>query len=509
MMFGGFSMYYDDEENVRTYRRSVVFLFTMAVQEMYPEAEVVVRLTANKGLYCDVTMNGKDMLDESMVKTLAGRMRELIDEDIPIEKRILPRGEAVQLFKGEKSRQIAKANLIAALPQETVSIYFCGDSYDYFYGDMMKSTGALGSFALDYCAPGLLIRTPDMSGKIPERVEQPKLLHTLSDSKKWASILDCSFIPDLNRQIQNGKAGDIIRVSEALQEKKIAEIADKIEKNIDNARLVLIAGPSSSGKTSFSQRLKVQLRVVGLNPVSISLDDYFVDRDATPLTPDGRYDYESIDALDVKQFNEDLVELLAGRDVSLPRYDFITGARDPKPSEPVMIGPRQPIIVEGIHGLNEKLTSSIPRDKKFKIYVSALTQLNIDAHNRIPTTDARLIRRLVRDYQFRGSSALKTLRQWPDVRAGEEKNIFPFQEEADAVFNSALLYELAVLKKYVVPLLKQVSPNMPEYKKARRLLDFCPYFADITNEDEIPNNSILREFVGKSCFFTSTGDLKS
>ncbi len=501
-------MYYEKEEQERSYCRSVVFLLIMAIQDLYPDAEVIVRFSVNKGLYCDVTMNGEDVLNESIINLVEKRMREIISENLPIAKKSLLRADAVKLFKGKQSRQIAKANLIAALPQERVSIYFCDNFYDYLYGNMVKSTGEIDKFELEYCKPGVLIRTPDGNGVIPRAVNQPKLMHTLYESKKWASILNCAFIPDLNRHIQHGKAGDIIRVSEALQEKNIAEIADAIAKNINHARLILIAGPSSSGKTSFAQRLNVQLKVHGLKPISISIDDYFVDRVDTPLTPDGKYDYESIAAVDVNLFNENIVALLKGEEAMMPRYSFITGNRD-KMVGPIIIGKNQPIIVEGIHGLNEKLTTAVPRDEKFKIYVSALTQLNIDAHNRIHTTDARMLRRLVRDYKFRGAGALKTLRAWPDVRAGEENNIFPFQEEADAVFNSALLYELAVLKKYAMPLLQQISEDEPEYKKARQLLDFCPYFTDLNEEDEIPNNSILREFIGKSCFFTSSGELKA
>ena len=289
-------------------------------------------------------------------------------------------------------------------------------------------------------------------------------------------------------------------MSEALHEKKIAEIADYIGSNIEKLRLILIAGPSSSGKTSFAQRLRIQLRVNGIEPVSISLDDYFRNWEDTPRTTEGAYDFENIGALDVELFNDHLVRLLNGEEVILPHYNFVTGKRE-EGTEHLSVAPTAPLIVEGIHGLNEALTAAVPRSKKYKIYISALTQLNIDAHNRIPTTDARLLRRMVRDYQFRGAYALKTLRQWPDVRAGEEKNIFPFQEDADAMFNSALIYELAVLKRYAVPLLEMVPCDVPEYTKANRLLDFCRCFSDITEEYDIPNNSLLREFIGKSIFF--------
>ena len=295
--------------------------------------------------------------------------------------------------------------------------------------------------------------------------------------------------------------GDLIRISEALQEKRIAQIADHIFANHSNIRLILIAGPSSSGKTSFAQRLNIQLRVNGLHPIMLSLDDYFLNRDNTPINEKGEYNYECLEALDIKLFNKNMTDLLEGKSVQLPRYNFITGKREWNIEDTLSIQSDQPIIIEGIHGLNDKLTKDIPQKNKYKIYISALTQLNIDAHNRIPTTDIRFLRRLVRDYQFRGAYALKTLRQWPDVRAGEEKNIFPFQEEADAMFNSALIYELAVLKRYAVPLLEMVPRDVPEYTKANRLLDFCRCFSDITEEYDIPNNSLLREFIGKSIFF--------
>jgi len=483
----------------RIYRRSVVFLLIIAVHELYPEAEVIVRFTANRGLYCDIFM--KPELNAEIVENIEAHMRAVVTEKRPILKKSLRKEDAVRLFK--ESQQIEKANLISALKKEKVSIYYCGEFYDYLYGAMLGNTGDIDKFALDYYAPGILIRIPEKENPeiVPKLVRQIKFTHVLAEAKKWAEILHCDYVPDLNRHNRLGDIGDIIRISEALHEKKIAEIADHIAKHQDELRLVLIAGPSSSGKTSFAQRLRIQLRVNGLEPISISLDDYFLDRADTPKNEKGEYDFEAIEALDLKLFNENLVDLLKGKEVILPKYSFTRGVRDWSKGTHRSVSPIQPIIIEGIHGLNEKLTAAIPRNKKFKIYISALTQLNIDAHNRISTTDARLIRRMVRDYQFRGSSALKTLRQWPDVRAGEEKNIFPFQEEADVMFNSALIYELSVLKKYVKPLLEKISSDEPEYAIALRLLDFCQYFDDCYAEEDIPNNSILREFIGKSCFF--------
>ena len=490
----------ESEEGWIIYRRSVEFLLVMAVHKLYPEAEVAAMFRANNGLYCEISVPGKK-LTEVMVQAIEAEMRRLVEEDRPIVKEVLEREAAVKLFK--ETKQVEKANLIASLKLPKVSIYRCGDYYDYLYGAMIGSTGHLGKFALDIFESGVLLRTPDLKskGEVPPSVPQPKLSEVLTEAKNWANILRCRYVTDLNRAIRSGRISEVIRVSEALQEKHIAEIADYIAKHRQKLRLILIAGPSSSGKTSFAQRLRVQLQVMGLRPFSISLDNYFVNREDTPKTPAGAYDYECLEALDVDLFNKDMFALLKGESVVLPRYNFKTGEREWEGQTPLTLEKSQPIIVEGIHGLNEKLTAAIPREYKFKIYVSALTQLNIDSHNRIPTTDARLIRRLVRDYQFRGASALKTLKQWPDVRQGEEKYIFSYQEEADVMFNSAMIYELSALRRYAVPMLEAVTPDVPEYTKARRLLDFCQYFLDLPDEEDVPNNSILREFIGKSVFF--------
>ena len=486
----------------RIYGRSVVFVLITAVQELYYGAEVVVQFTANKGLFCELN-HLPVPLNEGVVRAIEVKMRQIVAEDRPLVKKSMLREEAVQLFKS--SGQIEKANLISALPREMVSIYSCGNYHDYLYGKLRPSTGELGHFELDYEPPGILLRMPTQytyeTMEIPRRVSQPKFHQILSESKEWAKILQCRYVTDLNRANKQGRMGEVIRVSEALQEKTIARIADHIAEHRGRLRLILIAGPSSSGKTSFAQRLRVQLLVNGLRPVSISLDDYFKNRVDTPKNEAGEYDYECLGALDTELFNEQMVSLLKGEAVDLPHYNFLTGLSERGGGRHLLVAHDQPIIVEGIHGLNEKLSELVPRERKFKIYISALTQLNIDAHNRIPTTSARLLRRLVRDNQFRGAQALKTLHQWESVREGEEKYIFPFQEEADFMFNSALIYELGILKHYAEPLLESVSPEVPEYEMARRLLDFCQYFDPITVEDEVPNNSILREFIGKSVFF--------
>lgn len=495
-------------EGERIYRRSVLFLAIVALRELYgaANAELIVRASLNGSLYCDLEIPGG--LTDGAVSAIEVQMRAIVAEDREIGRRVMPKDEAVRFFK--EARRIPKANLLSALPDQEIVLSTCGEQCDDLYGVMLDRTGELGRFDLMRAKPGVLLRTPRGGNglELSKPIEQPKFAQTLRESKHWAKILQCEYLPDLNRCIQYGQTGNLIRVSEALHEKKIAEIADQITAGIKKARLVMIAGPSSSGKTSFAQRLKVQLRVNGLMPVSISLDDYFVNRVETPLTPEGAYDYESLHALNVDLFNKDLVALMQGKEVVLPRYDFVTGERNDGAGPRLSIAPEQPIIVEGIHGLNEELTHAVPRDEKFKIYVSALTQLNIDMHNRIPTTDARFVRRLVRDYQFRASSALKTLRQWPDVRKGEDKNIFPYQEDADAVFNSALIYELAVLRKYALPLLQAVRPEEVGHAAAQEILRFLSLFGDIEDESDIPNNSILREFIGKSCFFTSSGDLK-
>ena len=484
----------------QTYRRSALFLLVTAVSELYPEAEVVAQFTANKGLFCEINAPSW-RLNLERTQAIAARMQAIVDEDRPIVKRACPREEAVELFKAHKL--VAKAELIAELTQPTVSIYQCGECQDYFYGPMVPHTGLIDRFALDYEAPGVLLRTPDAhsGGQVRAYVPQPKLSHILSEAEEWARILDCQYVTDLNLINRTGDMGEVIRVSEALQEKHIAQIAEHIAGHHHDLRLVLIAGPSSSGKTSFAQRLRIQLRTNGLHPVSISLDDYFKNRRDTPRNAQGEYDYECLEALDTELFNKDMLALMAGQEVTLPLYNFISGEREWHLERTISVGEGQPIIIEGIHGLNEKLSAAVPRANKFKIYVSALTQLNIDAHNRIPTTSARLLRRLVRDYQSRGAHALKTLHQWPAVREGEEKYIFPFQEEADVMFNSALIYELGMLKRYARPLLERVPPDVPEYTEAQFLLNFFQYVDDINCEDDVPNNSILREFIGKSVFF--------
>ena len=483
------------------YRRSVLFLLIAALNQIEENAEVIAKFTVNKGLYCEIKIPNRT-IDTSFIQEIDRQMRKMIALNLPIVKHYIPRQDAIDLF--QKLGREGKVNLLSALSKPLISIYTCAEYSDYLYGPMLYETKELGLFELDCEPDGVLIRTPDemTNGQIRERINQPKFGSILTESKAWADILACRFISDLNRINKENSIGELIRISEALQEKRIAQIADHISSHRENIRLILIAGPSSSGKTSFAQRLRIQLRVNGLRPVMISLDDYFLNREDTPLNEKGQYDYESLEALDTKLFNQDMIDLLAGKKVQIPRYNFITGMREWKDDTFLSIQADQPIIIEGIHGLNEYLTKDIPRINKYKIYISALTQLNIDAHNRIPTTEVRFLRRLVRDYQFRGAKALKSIRQWPDVRAGEEKYIFPFQEEADVLFNSALIYEIGVLKKYAVPLLEEINCGEEGYTEARLILRFLQYVDEISAIDDIPNNSILREFIGKSVFFS-------
>lgn len=485
------------EDGFKVYQRSVVFLMIVAVRELFVDAELTVEHSISGGLYCELHMERP--LSEEDVRAIEKRMRRIVDEDRAITRFVWRRRKVVRLFK--ENGQLAKANLVESMERDLVSIYECGGFYDYLYGPMIPSTGSLGLFALDYAAPGLVVRVPTVGDptKVPPFIAQSKLSEIFAEAERWAQILRCLYVASLNYHNCKGEVRDLIRVSEALHEKKIAQIADYIASNREQIRLVLIAGPSSSGKTTFAQRLAIQMRVNGVRPLSLSLDDYFLDRARTPKDTQGNYDFESLDALDVELFNEHLIRLFKGERVEIPSYNFVTGERELRGNFLQLAGD-QPIIVEGIHGLNEALTRLIPRTVKYKVYVSALTQLAIDGHNRIPTTDARLLRRMVRDHRTRGSYALRSIRQWPKVREGEEKNIFPFQEEADAMFNTALIYELGVLKKYAKPLLKEVDASLPEYAEATRLLGFLSYFDDIVAEDEIPRNSILREFIGGSCF---------
>ncbi|NLV87798.1 MAG: nucleoside kinase [Tissierellia bacterium] len=485
-----------DIDGYRIYTRTISAVYIMACKELFPERVVRIEHFLGEGLYVefedDYSVSFKD------IEKIEEKMKEIIDKDLSITRQKVPKAEAIELFK--KYNYKDKIRLFNSLDREQVHIYTIGDHIDTYHGYLAPSTGYVEQFKLNYYYPGVLILfpSPKSNNKLPQFKELKKLSKVFKEASDWADILDLAYVGSLNEKILNGEIGEVIRIAEALHEKKIAKIADSICED-DDIHLILIAGPSSSGKTTFSKRLGVQLKVNGKRPVSISVDDYFVDREKTPLNEDGTYDFESIDAIDLDKLNEDLITLLEGGEVELPKFNFITGKRE-RSGKVIRVDKDHPIILEGIHSLNPKMTSRIPEKNKYKIYISALTQLNIDAHNRIPTTDTRLIRRIVRDIKFRGNDALRTLDMWAGVRRGEEKYIFPFQEEADIMFDSALVYELAVLKKHIKPLLEEIDSNSVHYGEAKKLLKFLQYFRDIENEDIIPPNSILREFIGKTYF---------
>ena len=482
------------EMGLKIYQRSAAYLLLKASWDLFPGRRLMIKHTLSNGLYCEF-LDGATSDNE--IEQISKRMREIVAENLPIKRIQLKKEEAKQIFAGQGQEDTV--SILQYRDKDKVHVYELEGFYEYFYGYMVNHTALLSKFnLLNYC-PGMVLQTPgknDLDLQQPYH-ESPKLFQVYHEAKDWAGMLGTPHLAAMNAIIARDEIDDLIRVNEALQEKKIAQIADMICNN-PQIRLVLIAGPSSSGKTTFAQRLLIQLRVNGRRPVSISLDNYFVNKELTPLDEDGDYDFEAIAALKLDLFNEHLGRLIDGEEVEVPLYDFKLGCCLPN-GMPLTVPPGEPIIIEGIHGLNGSLTWSIPREQKFKIYVSALTQLNIDYANRIPTTDSRLIRRIVRDSRTRGYSALNTIKRWPSVRRGEEKNIFPFQENADIMFNTSLVYELAALKPLVEPLLKEIGPDHPEHVEARRLLKFLSYFRSIPSTS-IPPNSIVREFVGGSWF---------
>ncbi len=422
-----------------------------------------------------------------------------MNQKIPIMKRSVNTDDAIDLF--HKHRMYDKERLFRYRRVSRVNIYSIGGFEDYYYGYMVQNTGYIKYFDLVLHDDGFMLMLPQKENpkEVPvfEPEKKKKLFRVLKESVKWGERLNVSHVGALNEEIASGNINELILIQEALQEKKIAEIAGRIGAD-RSKKFVMIAGPSSSGKTTFSHRLSVQLKAQGMNPHPIAVDDYFVNRIDSPKNPDGSYNYEVLESLDIEQFNKDMTALLAGETVEMPRYQFKTGVREYR-GDYLKLGEDDILVIEGIHCLNDRLSYTLPRDSKFRVYVSALTQLNIDEHNRIPTTDCRLIRRMVRDARTRGASAQDTIRMWPAVRAGEEEYIFPFQESADMMFNSATVYELAVLKQYAEPLLFGIPRETPEYMEAKRLLKFLDYFLGVNCED-IPRNSIVREFIGGSCF---------
>nr|WP_297396305.1 nucleoside kinase [uncultured Peptostreptococcus sp.] len=481
------------EDGRRLYFRVLSFLLVVACRDVFDNCKVFIKHSIAGGLYCTLRMP-KDLTDGD-VEVLKAKMQEYIDKDYKITCHYMPNDQAIDKF--EEVKRFDKSNLLKYRDDDLTKVYECNGYFDYFYGHMFPSTSYIKDFDLVRMGDGLVIQGPDkgIRGKMSKFKALPKLSDIYRESEQWSRTLGIETVVDLNEIIENKEYGEMIRTVEALHEKKIAEIADMIVQR--NSKLILIAAPSSSGKTSFAHRLSTQLRVNGLTPLPISLDDYFVDREHTPKDENGEYDFESIDAIDIDQFNKDLNDLLNGKEIVKIKFDFMTGSRvytDKK----LKLEENHPIILEGIHGLNPNLTKAISDDLKFKIYLSVITQINLDDHNRIPTTDFRLIRRMVRDHQFRNSSAERTLEKWASVRRGEERNIFPYQEEADVMFNSASVYELSVLKPRAIKLLRQVDEDSNHYLDALRLRKFLQYFNQIDDTGDIGPTSIIREFIGGS-----------
>ena len=484
---------------MRTYVRSLCFVLYKAVSELFPQGKLYVEHPVSKGYFCNLRIGRPIELED--VQAIKQRMQEIIAEDIPFHRIECHVAEAARIFSERGMND--KVKLLETSGELYTYYYKLGDTVDYYYGNLLPSTGFIKLFDIVKYYDGLLLRIPSKENPnvLEDVVKQEKMLDVFKEHLRWNHIMGLSNVGDFNQACEEGHATDLIKVAEALQEKKIAQIADDIFHRGDGDRrvkLVLISGPSSSGKTTFSKRLSIQLMTNGLKPYPISLDDYFVDREQTPRDANGDYDYESLYALDLQLFNQQLQALLRGEEVELPHYNFTAGRKEFR-GEKLRIEDNTILILEGIHALNPELTPQIPDENKYKIYVSALTTISLDDHNWIPTTDNRLVRRIIRDYNYRGNSARETIARWASVRAGEDKWIFPYQENADVMFNSALLFEFAVLRYHVEPILNSVPRNCPEYAEAYRLLKFIQYFTPVQDK-EIPPTSLLREFLGGSSF---------
>ena len=480
------------------YVRSATFLLLKAIYDVAGKKNLektVVHYALGNGLY--FTMEGGTALTEEFLSSVKRRMEELVKAELPIIKRSVGTDEAIALF--HKHHMYDKEKLFRYRRVSRVNIYSIENFEDYFYGFMACHTGYVKYFDLQLYDEGFVLILPrkETPDKLDPFVPQDKIFSVQKESQEWGEKMDVATVGDLNDRLTREGVRSILLIQEALQEAKISDIAQQI-KDRGNVKFVMIAGPSSSGKTSFSHRLSIQLMAHGMRPHPIAVDNYFVNREDTPLDEFGEKNYECLEAIDVELFNQNMLALLSGEEVELPVYNFVTGKREYK-GDYMKLGKEDILVIEGIHGLNDRLSYALPKESKFKIYISALTQLNIDEHNRIPTTDGRLIRRIVRDARTRGTSAKETIARWPSVRRGEEENIFPFQEQADVMFNSALVYELACLKVYAEPLLFGIGKDEPEYEEAKRLLKFFDYFVPVPSE-EVPNNSLLREFIGGSCF---------
>lgn len=483
-----------NKDGMRIYKRGLIYIVSKAFNELYPEALLTVNYQLYHSMLCEID-NLK--LTDDMIEKVNKKVKEIIEKNIPITKKIMTKQEAIEFYNKEKT---LKGKLQLDLEQkEEVTLYCCEDYYNYFYGVMPISTGCIKEYELLKYKDRFLIRYPSRKNPyvLPEFIECPKLVSALDEYVDVHKILNVNTLYKLNKIIKEKKIKDYILLDEALHEKKIAKIADEISNN-KNTKVVLIAGPSSSGKTTFAKRLELELKLNGIKPKTISVDNYFVERKDTPKDENGEYDFEAIEAIDTDLLNNHLVKLLNGEEVKMPTFNFHTGSKEYK-GNTMKLEEDEVLIMEGIHCLNDKLTYLIPKEQKFKIYISCLTVLNIDYYNRISTTDTRLIRRIVRDNQFRGYSALHTLKMWPSVNKGEAKNIFAYQEEANVMFNSSLIYELSVLKDYAIPLLKEIKQEIPEYSEAKRIISMLEYFETIPPE-YILKNSLLREFIGGSIF---------
>ena len=484
----------NSKEGMRIYRKTLIFIMGKAFHRTYPDAHLIVDYQLSNSMYC--TIENMEVTEE-MIEKVKAEMQRIIDEDLPIEKKTMSRKEAEKFYEETNS---PRGRLQFDLESnEKIQMYYCKNYYNYFYDIIATHTGATKIFDLKKYDVGLILRYPSSSDPtlLPEFVETRKLQWALQEYESIYKVLNVGTVYRLNKAVKEGKIKDLILLSEALHEKKIAQIADKVLKK-DGVKMILIAGPSSSGKTTFAQRLGIQLRLNGIKPVTISVDNYFLERKDTPLNEEGEYDFENIEAIDIKLFNDHLVALLNGEEVDMPEFDFYEGTKKYN-GKKLKLADDEVLVIEGIHCLNDKLTERIPMEQKYKVYISALTVLNMDSYNRIATTDTRLIRRIVRDNQFRGYTAKDTISTWKNVRKGEKDNIFPFQEQADSIFNTSLIYELGVLKSHAEPLLEQIKNTEPEYAEARRLLEMLRYFRPIP-DDIVPTNSLLKEFIGGGDF---------
>ena len=479
----------------RAYTRTLFFVLCKAVQDIYPNTDVVIDIPVSNGFYVDIRL-GRPVVDED-VNILRRRMQEIIDSKMPIRRFTVPTEEAIALF--QEKGDVEKVKLLRTSGSIYTTYYKIGEYVDYYYGTLLTNTSQLYLFGLEKYYDGMLLRIPSVCNpdELGDMTRQDKMFDIFKEHHRWQEILGIRTVGDFNQAIDAGHATDIINISEALQEKKLAKIAEEIASR-EGVKLVLLAGPSSSGKTTSCKRLSIQLAVNGLKPLQISLDDYFVDRDKTPKDENGEFDFESIYALNLDLLNEQFNALFRGEEVELPKYDFPSG-KSVKSGKKLKLEPNNVLVVEGIHALNPELTAHVPEEQIFRVYASALTTILLDNHNYIPTTDNRLLRRIIRDYKYRGVSAQETIRRWPSVRAGENKWIFPFQENADAMLNTAMLYELSVLKMQAEPLLQQVPENCEEFAEAYRLLKFLKYFKGIPYNN-LPPTSLLREFLGGSSF---------